>query len=116
MVILKTNLISSFSFKPFLLMLVTTVLQGCAYSGKFNCPDSKGATCVMLNRVDQMVDSGEIEKYYQTKSCKGLFGSCSNSGASDEHPPLANEGGIKAKVLKPKEEQEYIEGDYLYVK
>lgn len=100
--------------------IIALLLQNCAYSGKFNCADSKGANCIMLSRVDRMIDSGEIEKYHESKnSRKCLFGRCFNNGSKDlivEKPPLASTGMIKAKIDKGDEELEYIEGEYLYVK
>jgi len=58
-------------------MLMMFTLSSCAvYSTGFNCPDSKGARCVMLSKIDQMVDSGEIETVYN-KKCKD--GKCRES-------------------------------------
>ena len=38
------------------LMFVMIILSSCAvYSTGFNCADSKGARCVMLSKVDNMV-------------------------------------------------------------
>lgn len=102
-----------------LVLMWSCLLQGCAYSGKFSCPDSKGATCVMLSRVDQMVDSGEIEKYHISKNDKGcLLGKCNSEerGSIDSRPKIANSEVIKARILDADESVEYIEGDYLYVK
>lgn len=62
-----------------LLSLLASLVTGCGvYAAGFNCPDSKGARCVMLSRVDQMIDSGEIAEVYQqrTKNCrKGMCNS-----------------------------------------
>ena len=53
------------------LLMTSSILSSCSiYSSGFNCPDSKGARCVMLSQVDKMVDSGEIETIYLDKQCK----------------------------------------------
>ena len=64
---LKTTL------KITLLLSSSTLLTSCAiYDARFSCPDSKGARCSMLSRVDQMVDSGEIETIHQTRLPKNV--------------------------------------------
>jgi hypothetical protein len=58
--------------KAVLLILTSCLLCSCSvYRSNFTCPDSKGADCKMLSRVDQMIDSGEIETAYMSKKCKG---------------------------------------------
>ena len=52
------------------LLMTSSMLSSCSiYSSGFNCPDSKGARCVMLSQVDNMIDSGEIETIYLDKYC-----------------------------------------------
>ena len=43
-------------------------LTACAtYKSSFNCGDSKGVYCAPMDRVDQMIDSGEIERFNEQR-------------------------------------------------
>ena len=46
-------------------MLITFLtLGGCStYKSTFNCGDARGAYCSSMEQVDQMINSGEIERY-----------------------------------------------------
>jgi len=48
-------------------------VSGCSsYRSSFSCPASKGASCTRMDKVYEMIKSGEIEKYDSTsKKCKG---------------------------------------------
>jgi hypothetical protein len=45
------------------------------YNSKFTCRDAKGMHCVMINKVDKLITSGEIEEIYQDECNK----KCSNN-------------------------------------
>lgn len=78
-----------------LLSLLPPILSGCGvYATGFNCPDSKGARCVMLSRVDQMIDSGEIEEVYKQKT-KGCHKGICNSELKLPKKPLEQVQQIK---------------------
>ena len=43
-------------------------LSGCAtYKSSFNCGDAKGAYCASMDHVDQMINSGEIERFNEQR-------------------------------------------------
>ena len=43
-------------------------LASCAtYKSSFNCGDSKGVYCAPMDRVDQMINSGEIERFNEQR-------------------------------------------------
>jgi hypothetical protein len=43
-------------------------LASCAtYKSSFNCGDSKGVYCASMDRVDQMINSGEIERFNEKR-------------------------------------------------
>jgi hypothetical protein len=47
---------------------VLFTLSGCAtYKSSFNCGDAKGAYCASMDRVDQMINSGEIERFNEQR-------------------------------------------------
>lgn len=60
-------------FKRIVISIITsgwllTSLSGCAtYKSSFSCSDAKGAYCVSMDRVDQMIDSGEIESFNEQR-------------------------------------------------
>ena len=70
------------------LLLSCFALSACStYRNGFICPDSKGADCVALSKVDQMVDSGEIETVYMDKkgrSCRKCVMTKSTRVKNDE--------------------------------
>lgn len=93
-----------------LLFVVLFSLTGCAYTGNFNCPNSKGARCMMLSEVDSQVSSGEIEKVYQKKRCFG------KSCTEESKPELQNGKMVKARLVDDDKNTEYEGEEYLYVK
>lgn len=51
-----------------LIMLLLFSLTSCAsYKSSFNCGDSKGAYCAPMDAVDQMINSGEIERFNEQR-------------------------------------------------
>ena len=43
-------------------------LSGCAtYKSSFNCGDAKGVYCASMDRVDRMINSGEIERFNEQR-------------------------------------------------
>ena len=53
-------------------IIISTILllnlTACAtYKSSFNCGDSKGVYCAPMDRVDQMIDSGEIERFNEQR-------------------------------------------------
>lgn len=58
-------------------------LTSCAtYNSGFTCSDPIGVPCTSMERVDQMISSGEIEAYLdKRKKCKR--GSCRRGKESD---------------------------------
>lgn len=98
----------------FVLFVLINTLSGCSvYSTGFNCPDSKGARCVMLSEIDKRVDSGEIETLYLDKKCKGE--NCSKQ--INDVPKKAIKPMHKVKII-PIEDGfgEYQDGNDLYIK
>lgn len=98
-----------------LLVLASIMLSSCGvYSSGFNCPDSRGARCVMLSQVDKMVDSGEIETVYLDKKCKN--GKCQEL-ANVPKKSLPQPYIVKLDNLEDGEMQDIIEeDDNLYLK
>lgn len=96
------------------LLILPMLLSSCAiYSAGFNCPDSKGARCVMLSEVDKQVNSGEIETVYLNQKCRGK--SCKLE--SSNVPQKALNQVHKVKIIPTANEvHEYQEGDNLYLK
>lgn len=96
------------------LLLASTMLSSCGvYSSGFNCPDSRGARCVMLSQVDQMVDSGEIETVYLDKKCKK--GKCQEL-ANVPKQRLQQVHKVKIESLDNETEDVIEEDDNLYLK
>ena len=99
---------------PFALLILMGCLSSCAvYSTGFNCPDSKGARCVMLSEVDKRVDSGEIETVYLAKKCKGK--ACNKEMSNIPKTALNKVHKVKIEPIG-KEISEYHDGDDLYLK
>jgi hypothetical protein len=43
-------------------------LSACAtYKSSFNCGDARGAYCASMDAVDQMINSGEIERFNELR-------------------------------------------------
>ncbi|MGC0372188.1 MAG: hypothetical protein DGJ47_000895 [Rickettsiaceae bacterium] len=56
------------NIKIYILVLCSLSITSCAiYKSSFNCGDAEGARCISMDKVDSMIDSGEIEKYYKSK-------------------------------------------------
>ena len=66
------------------MMLISTLLSSCStYSSGFTCGDAKGVACTPMERVDQLISSGEIESYVnKKKKCRGR--ACRNIDKTDE--------------------------------
>jgi hypothetical protein len=76
-------------------------LTGCAtYKSSFNCGDSKGVYCAPMDRVDQMINSGEIERFNEQSQKK------------EKYKPLKNSDTPK---LKEKQDQNNIEVSNAYI-
>jgi hypothetical protein len=100
--------------RQIVILILPFLLSSCAvYSTGFNCPDSKGARCMMLSEVDVRVDSGEIENVYLGKKCRGK--KCASE--TKDVPKKALNEVHKVKII-PTEEgvNEYQEGDDLYLR
>lgn len=66
-------------WKAMLLGGLVIVLSGCStYRSSFSCGDARGASCMSMERVGLMIESGEIEEYTAAKRrcrgrrCKGI--------------------------------------------
>lgn len=100
--------------KQISIFILPLLLSSCAvYSTGFNCPDSRGARCMMLSEVDRQIDSGEIEEVYLEKKCKGK-----NCDAEINNVPKQLLREIhKVKIMNSgRELSEYQDGDNLYIK
>jgi|JI7StandDraft_1071085.scaffolds.fasta_scaffold01086_17 hypothetical protein len=55
------------------LAMLLVLVSGCSsYSSNFSCGDSKGATCMSMDKVDSLISSGEIELYTEnSRKCRG---------------------------------------------
>lgn len=77
-----------------LLKITTTSLMllnltACAtYKSSFNCGDSKGAYCASMDRVDQMINSGEIERFNEQRQKQQKYKPLKNS----DTPKLKRQG------------------------
>jgi hypothetical protein len=98
----------------FIILILPMLLSSCSiYSAGFNCPDSKGARCMMLSEVDKQVDSGEIETVYLNRKC------CGNSCRLEHSnvPKKALNQIHKVKIMPIENVSEtYQDGDNLYLK
>lgn len=55
-------------------------LTACAtYKSSFNCGDSKGVYCAPMDRVDQMINSGEIERFNEQRQKQEKYKPLKNS-------------------------------------
>ena len=96
------------------LLILMSCLSSCAvYSTGFNCPDSKGARCVMLSEVDKRVDSGEIETVYFGKKCRG--NACNKEMSNVPKKALNKIHKVKIEPIED-ESYEYQYGENLYLK
>jgi hypothetical protein len=94
-------------------IVMALILSSCStYSGKFICPDSLGANCVMMSRVDQMIDSGEINEIYsQGKKCKN--GSCKTKLTT---PEMSLGTVHEIKIEKDDQPDTWQDGNNIYIK
>ena len=50
--------------KIFIMLLSIVILSSCAsYKTSFSCGDAEGASCISMDRVDLMIQNGEIERF-----------------------------------------------------
>ena len=50
--------------KIFTMLLSIVILSSCAsYKTSFSCGDAEGASCISMDRVDLMIQNGEIERF-----------------------------------------------------
>ena len=50
--------------KIFIILLSVMILSSCAsYKTSFSCGDAEGASCISMDRVDLMIQNGEIERF-----------------------------------------------------
>ncbi|MDC0864347.1 hypothetical protein OAP56_00125 [Rickettsiaceae bacterium] len=65
------------------ILIITTMLlnlTACAtYKSSFNCGDSKGVYCAPMDRVDQMINSGEIERFNEQRQKQEKYKPLKNS-------------------------------------
>ena len=55
-------------------------LSACAtYKSSFNCGDAKGAYCSSMDAVDQMINSGEIERFNEIRQKEKKYKPLKNS-------------------------------------
>jgi len=56
-------------FKQLITTCLLLILSGCStYKSSFNCGDAKGAYCASMDRVDRMINSGEIERFNERQT------------------------------------------------
>lgn len=52
-------------------LIGSVLLSGCSsYSRTFDCGAAKGGSCLMMDEIDALIDSGEIEKYTKNEALK----------------------------------------------
>ena len=69
--------------KPLIAMiLLLPLLTSCAtYSSGFTCGDAKGVACTPMEKVDQLISSGEIDAALaKKKKCRGRHCSAEQNG------------------------------------
>jgi len=56
-----------------LIAMLLPLLTSCAtYNSGFSCGDARGVACTPMEKVDQLISSGEIETYTnKKKKCRG---------------------------------------------
>ena len=58
--------------KLLIAMLLPLLTSCAAYNSGFSCGDARGVACISMERVDQLISSGEIETYTRAKKkCRG---------------------------------------------
>ena len=66
--------------KTLIITIMLLNLTACAtYKSSFNCGDSKGVYCAPMDRVDQMINSGEIERFNEQRQKQEKYKPLKNS-------------------------------------
>jgi len=81
------------------ILMLPILLTSCStYKGDFGCGGATGVPCTMMERVDRLISSGEIESYVdRKKNCRGRF--CKSTGQQDVlQSALVNNKKIIGKV------------------
>ena len=66
--------------KILIITIMLLNLTACAtYKSSFNCGDSKGVYCAPMDRVDQMINSGEIERFNEQRQKQEKYKPIKNS-------------------------------------
>ena len=81
--------------RKLLMVLLLPLLTSCStYNSGFSCGDAKGVACTPMEKVDQLISSGEIERYVSKKqNCRGRR--CRNTvsiGDNDLQAALSGKG------------------------
>lgn len=83
---------------------MSIAISGCStYGSSFGCGNSKGATCMPMDKVDRLIKSGEIERYTKTKNAKCRGRNCSKKNDSkiliDDVLPAISAEEINLKTI-----------------
>jgi len=85
-------------------IFTSLMLASCSsYSSRFSGKDAKGLNGTMLNEIDKLVASGEIDKIYKKRPRK-------------TEPELAIKSSIRAKLPAEEGQKIFKKDGYLYVK
>jgi len=59
--------------KKLMIVMLLPLLTSCAtYNSGFSCGDARGVSCTSMEKVDQLISSGEIETFVtKKKNCRG---------------------------------------------
>jgi hypothetical protein len=77
----RINKMSLISKILFCVVLQGSLVSCSSYTSSFSCPDAKGGRCLAMDKIDHLINSGEIEKITGVdNSCKGK--KCSSKGKS----------------------------------
>lgn len=73
---------ASIMTKLLLCLILQSSLVSCGgYNSSFSCPDAKGGRCLAMDKIDHLINSGEIEKITGAdNACVGK--KCSSNGKS----------------------------------
>jgi hypothetical protein len=84
--------------------LLVLNVSGCStYGSSFSCGDSRGATCLPMDKVDQLINSGAIETYTNdlAKNKKHCGAKCQKTKLPRAQQPLQNIDNIDdIKMIK----------------
>jgi hypothetical protein len=94
------------------IMLLVDLSSCAVYSSSFDCPDARGARCLMLSEVDKQIDSGEIETVYLAAKCKSKV--CIQETNNIPEKALNQIRRVKIEAAEEGLE-EYQDGDNLYL-